>query len=77
MNTATGRARRAAPKAGSAGAEVTRVLWAFRRDHGWRPGLVWNPMLPRNYNCSCPAARGKQHGGRYVTPAEQTYWPSP
>lgn len=69
----TGPAPRFRP--GSPGDGVMRVLRAFRREHGHRPGLVWDPTRPRNYNCSCPLLRGKRHGGAYVPAAQQRYTP--
>jgi hypothetical protein len=35
------------PRAGTAAAEVARVLWAWRRQNGWRPGYVWDPFQGR------------------------------
>jgi len=36
--------RRSSPRAGSAAEAVGRVLWAWRREHGWRPGQEWDPF---------------------------------
>lgn len=39
----SGAARRPVPRAGSAAEAVGRVLWAWRREHGRRPGQEWDP----------------------------------
>lgn len=28
---------------GAATEAVMRTLWAFRKEHGWEPGQVWDP----------------------------------
>jgi hypothetical protein len=63
-------------KPGSATAEVMRVLWAFRREHGWRPGagLVWNPEGDGTERAKCPFCGRKPHGA-YVPAGKQTYRP--